>query len=643
MYFRQETNNYSLTNSEKSSPRNYCRSPTNIYPQKCEFVKGLSSNFGRKLSSFFVIDEELCQMPFFNFDEKQISQNQMPGFSVHIAEKNTCSWKKISQSILTPYLPTNRILLNKILINGKKPEENSTFIPFIKKKSTMQKRTLEKFCLKGRFSFKKTEKLTKIKKKMMDTSFQQVKNQDFFGEFKEDFRRNSCYNILEGEMTIKQAKFYRIFIEKKRIVSNSNRNIHEELVEKKPFLKKEMFLRNSSGINKVKFSLLSILKNKPNEKKLNYFVTKKSGFDTKEKSDFSNQIPQKIKKENLKETIKGYFTEMKTEDFQKISNLKENTKNTSKENSNENSIENLTKNLNEISKERSKSSKESSKKNSNNTSRENSRKNSSENSKRNSKENLEALQTIYANSATLNRNNGTYAEIDRNSEISENKMMLNSKKSTFFKNNEKGILNPRKTMPNLTPNYLEFQKLPSKNSKKNENFLEETKRKKSKEFVSFFEENIGKKSKEFEQIINKINGRKVHELNGKKCSSLWKDQSELEILRHFKEKLVYLDTKKKLPIKKNKKQKKLFFEKNEKTENLYFISHFSHKNDNRINKNSVTVSEQLKRSIEEASKSFVYTSKLPERSTIKSANKIVNELYGFPLKKNLKLPGLKKL
>ena len=181
--------------------------------------------------------------------------------------------------------------------------------------------TLKKFTLKGRFSIKENEKLTKIKKKMMNASFQQVKNQDFFGEFKENFRRNSCYNILEGKMTRKQAKFYRIFIEKKKIITSSNRDIQEESVEKKPLLKKDMSLRNT-GVNKVKLSLLSILKNKPNEKKLNYFVAKKSVFDTKEKKDFSNRTSKEIlngiSKENLKETT--------MENSKEISSSKENLK-----------------------------------------------------------------------------------------------------------------------------------------------------------------------------------------------------------------------------------------------------------------------------------------------------------------------------
>ena len=263
MYYPLDVDLYS-----QSSQRSLLNRPQET-PSKphYELVKGLSSNYGRKLSSFYVIDEELCEMPFFDFEEnRKTFMRTLPN------DRSVQFWGKISQNILTPYVPNNRLLLNKYLstqhsINRRNTVDKSFKNIYNTTKSYLRLTIPSKPTMVSHNNFIHiSETLTK--------SFEEPSKPNFFNSLPEEFRRKSVYNSLEGEMTRKQAKYYKLLIDPKAEESSCSINLPENL-PKKPSLSKKEAIQPKDVKTKVKLAMMGYIKNRPNEKKLNFLLNSK--------------------------------------------------------------------------------------------------------------------------------------------------------------------------------------------------------------------------------------------------------------------------------------------------------------------------------------------------------------------------------
>ena len=157
-------------------------SPGMISTKKSKFdiVSGFSSNFGSKLSSFYAVDKDLLKMPSFNFPSNP-KQSPNP------------VWSHIASSVLSPFLPSERVLLRDEM--HKNGEILSANFP----SPSDQKQKGYKYS-KKRENFNKNE--TNKKK-----SFEMKKDNTLLSSLPFHYRRNSCYDGLEGIMTEKQMKF----------------------------------------------------------------------------------------------------------------------------------------------------------------------------------------------------------------------------------------------------------------------------------------------------------------------------------------------------------------------------------------------------------------------------------------------------
>ena len=657
MYYQiKNKNEYSSTSSFKSTPRNSIKQHENSMPDhKCELVKGLSSTYGRKLSSFYVIDEELYEMPFFNFEEKKIINKLKQDFrNKNVSdERSQIFWKQISQSVLTPYLPSNRILLNKFITNKKTKESitplmkpntihrktkfKENFEYFMKNKlekhgknslSFNFSRSIAQNIKKNLEYFDSNKKFIKKSSSIINKSFENVKNTSIFGDFQHEFRRNSCYNSLEGIMTAKQNKFYKIFIKQKPKTASSCGN-QEEVIEKKQiFSKKEINSRKNSD-KRTKFTVLSIFKNKTHEKKLNYLLLN----NNKQSSDGESLKDILDYKEPLKTTNSISFKELSdnqmknfcSKDDEKSDNEKE------KEIIKENNINN-DKTINIIG--------------------------DSKEIVDNSSNKIEML-----NDEAMKNNEISDNKSKAKEEKKENRVKLNIKKSTFYlPNSDKDrdflkILSARKTMPNLPPLSQEIQSFEKKNSQMTEDFMKET-----QEINFNFAENQNQReknsneqkiSKEFKKTINKINGN--HEENKRfnngnnKTDNFWTDSRDLNRLKYLKNKIISDEfNKNKFSKKKDKNNNNFQLEKTKNSDRTHYKSKLSIQNSQNNEKKFFNLSHfhkksrELIKNLEEQAKILIYDGKIPDRSKIKSSNQVVNDLYGISMSKNQKLPELLK-
>jgi len=504
MYYQLDPD-ISSSNSQRSLPyRRSLDSPTQTMP-RYELVKGLSSNYGRKLSSFYAVDEELYNMPFFNFEDKRKKSYKPQNFS----ERSQFFWGKITQTVLTPYIPNNRILLNKYL--GKEG---------LSLKETPYKRvnspySMQKFQFTSNTQMELLSTPIKIKTKrtnLMNKSFENPRNKSSFNDLKQDFRRKSTYYSLEGEMTKKQEKFYRLFVGNNKVMGSICSIDLQEKVTKTPslsFSKKEVISSQKNSFNRVKLAMMGYAKNKPNEKKLNFLLNNKDEKDTpylEIKENLNKNEPEPILQQNYEEIMKNN-TETMTFELEKP--------------------------------------------------------------------------TVHSKFF-----------IKKKDDLNEND------KSPF-------ILNPRKTMPHLTPTPMEFQIL---ERKKTEVLIDQKK---------------PSQNKDFETIIRKINGnhKKNYDLNNNyrlnnySNSSLWMDCSELNGLKDYKKRMFASFEEEKI-----KKRKKICL-----NEEKY----------NRLQGNKKKI-EEIQKSLEKESRKMLCFDKMPKREEIKSSRQIARELYGFDKTKEKK-------
>lgn len=286
MYYHLDSS-YSSRNSFASTPQKQEKAPASpLFPAKCEVVRGLSSHFGNKLSSFYVIDQELNEMPFFNFEEKTLKSKRT------IEDRSGMLWKKISQIILNPYLTNNRIILQKYLETLKITKERFSIKnqKIQTRKSNVQEiqNNLSPHTKENENAINKITKMNFCETENRNCkSFDEKRKNEEFGEFCEDFRRNSIYNSLEGEMTAKQKKFYRIMVKKKKIESSNNSYIHEEFIEKKTEpLKKRQKLSDK----KNKLQMLTYFRIRPRDKKINFLLNKNNEESSMKDLNQENQV-----------------------------------------------------------------------------------------------------------------------------------------------------------------------------------------------------------------------------------------------------------------------------------------------------------------------------------------------------------------
>lgn len=530
MYYHLDSS-YSSRNSLPSTPQKQEKAPVSpLFPAKCEIVNGLSSHFGHKLSSFYVIDQELNELPFFNFEEKALKTKK------NVEDRSGVFWKKISQIILNPYLTNNRIILHKYMDALKISKERFSIQnqKLQTRKSTMQEthNNLSPESLKIQNKQIKIEKMKIFKKEKRNShSFDEKRKNNEFGEFCEDFRRNSIYNALEGEMTSKQKKFYRIMLQKKKNESSTNSDIHEEFIERKTEpLKKKQKLNEK----KNKLQMITYFRIRPKDKKINFLLSKNNEDSMKD----------------LNQDNQGNY---------------------------ENSLANSEKKI-----------------------------------ETNSNFSLEAPETNNIFLKQIEPEKESPRNIN-NESPSLKKMRLNSKKSTFVKNSELHLLSPRRTMPSLTPTFLDFQKLDSKALNKKDSLVEQ--KSEEKNIVKDFESLI-KNINGTQNIKNKTNKKKNQKSShNNNNSSLWSNKSHLENLIDLKKKMLSKTNE-------NKKHDKNFVQKTKKNVNSFG-------NLPEIIKSYKEKINSLEKTIESESRKLYYYSKIPKRSEIFSHNKSTNIIYGF--------------
>lgn len=221
---------------------------------KNNFPRDGKTYFDRKRSSLLVVDEEISKIPIFNFEEKKNTSKNSNENSYHID-----FWKKISQSILKPYLSKNKILLYKYLKNleSKRQIEGS----MIKKAQLIES---------DGYKIEKKTNFTNLHN-FNNKSFEIEKINESNNNFSIHFRRRSCYNTMEGEMTSKQKKFYNIYVEKKK-AELIKITTYEEISDKKSakIHKKLPIIKEK----KEKTNYLGYFRIRPNEKLINSLKTK---------------------------------------------------------------------------------------------------------------------------------------------------------------------------------------------------------------------------------------------------------------------------------------------------------------------------------------------------------------------------------